>query len=64
MDDNEASLPGANELKWPNAGRLIMRPRLAARLALALWAEARHSWHRLADTYDTEIYNGTRLAPV
>jgi hypothetical protein len=62
-EDNEASLLGADELKWPNAGRLIMRPRLAARLALALWAEVRHSWHRLAGTYDTQIYDGTRLPP-
>ena len=31
--------------------------------ALALWAEVRHSWHRLAGTYDTNIYSGDRLTP-
>jgi hypothetical protein len=63
-EDTEASLLGTNELKWASAGRLAFRPRLAARLALALWAEARHGWHRLTGTYDTAVFTGTRLAPV
>jgi hypothetical protein len=36
---NEASLWDTDELKWADVGHLIVRPRLAARLSLALWAE-------------------------
>jgi hypothetical protein len=40
-----------------------MRPVLVGRLALALWAELRHSWHRLTGSYDTAIFSGARLTP-
>ena len=60
---NEASLCGSDELKWAHVGRLAMRPRLLARLALALWAEFGHSWHRLAGRYDTAVFSGARLVP-
>jgi B12-binding domain/radical SAM domain protein len=63
---NEASLCATDELKWGGAkvGRLTLRPRLAASLALALWAEVGHSWHRLTGAYDTAVYSGTRLPPI
>ncbi len=61
---NEASLLGTDELKWPNAGRLTVRPRLLARLSLALCAEVRHSLHRLAGRYDTAVVSCERTAPV
>lgn len=61
--DSEASLLGSDELKWTDKGRvhLVIRPGLVARLALGLWAEVRHSWHRLLGTYDTAVYRGGRL---
>ena len=49
---------GTSKLKWAIAGQPIMQPTLAVRLALALWPKARPGWHRLADTYDTDIYDG------
>jgi len=54
---NEASLCATDELKWGGAhlGRLSLRPSLAGRLALALWAEAGHSRHRLTGSYDTAV---------
>jgi hypothetical protein len=63
---NEASLCATDELKWGGVkvGRLTLRPRLAASLALALWAELGHSWHRLTGAYDTAVYSGTRLPPI
>jgi B12-binding domain/radical SAM domain protein len=61
---NEASLCGTDELKWADVGRLAVRPRLAARLGLALWAEFGHSWHRLLGRYDTAPFCGARLTPV
>jgi B12-binding domain/radical SAM domain protein len=60
---NEASLCGTDELKWADAGRLAVRPRLFARLARALWAEFGHSWHRLIGSYDTAVFSGSRLVP-
>lgn len=62
-DASEASLLGTNELKWASPGRLIPRPRLVGRLALAPWAEVRHSWHRLTGGYDTAVFAGARLRP-
>jgi B12-binding domain/radical SAM domain protein len=61
---NEASLCGTDELKWPDVGRLALRPRLIGRLGLGLWAELGHSWHRLRGTYDGATFSGARLAPV
>jgi len=61
---SEASLCGTDELKWADVGHLIMRPRLAARLGLALWAEVRHSVHRLLGSYDTDVFSGQRLGAV
>jgi hypothetical protein len=61
---NEASLYGTDELKWPDVGRLALRPRLVGRLGLALWAELGHRWHRLRGTYDGAVFSGARLAPV
>jgi B12-binding domain/radical SAM domain protein len=61
---NEASLCGINELKWAGVGRLAVRPKLAARLGLALWAELGHSWHRFTGGYDTAAFSGGRLTPV
>jgi B12-binding domain/radical SAM domain protein len=61
---NEASLCDTDELKWADVGRLIIRPRLAARLGLALWAEVKHSLHRLVGSYDTATFSNSRLAPL
>jgi len=61
---NEASLCGTDELKWPDVGRLALRPRLIGRLGLALWAELGHSWHRFRGIYDGAVFSGARLAPV
>jgi B12-binding domain/radical SAM domain protein len=61
---NEASLCGTDELKWADVGHLIVRPRLAARLGLAVWAEVRHSLHRLVGNYDTALFSNARLTPV
>jgi B12-binding domain/radical SAM domain protein len=61
---NEASLCDTDELKWADVGRLLVRPRLAARLGLALWAEVRHSLHRLVGHYDTALFSNARLASV
>ncbi len=61
---NEASLCETNELKWADVGHLIVRPRLAGRLGLALWAELTHSLHRLAGKYDTAPFSRARLAPI
>ena len=61
---NEASLCGTDELKWANVGHLIMRPRLAARLGLALCGEVRHSLHRLVGSYDTDVFSGQRLPAI
>lgn len=61
---NEASLCGIDELKWADPGRLVMRPRLAARLGLALRAELKHSMHHLAGTCDSAVFAGERLNPI
>ena len=41
-----------------------MRPRLAARLGLALCGEVRHSLHRLVGSYDTDVFSGQRLPAI
>jgi hypothetical protein len=61
---NEASLCDTDELKWAGVGHLIVRPRLAARLGLALWAEVKHSLPRLSGSYDTALFSNARLVPV
>lgn len=61
---NEASLCDTDELKWADVSHLILRPRLGARLGLALWAEVRHSLHRLVGSYDTALFSDARLAPI